>query len=297
MAQDLLSYKPLVDRYLKLSSPELSSHSFVNIFIWQDFFKFDFEEIDGNLCIFASDDLGTFLYLPPLGKKISSEAVQECFTRMTKDNKGQGITRIDNVPENLVEGFSKSGYKVLAKGHEYLYKRKDLVELKGNSLKSKRNAYNHFVKHHKADYQPYGPSMLKPCLELYQRWARRKKESSQDEVYLQMVEENAKVHRRTLESCRDLDLIGRAVKIDGKIVAYTFGHFVNSKIFCDLMEIADTDYKGLSTYIFSEFCDDPDVAPAEWINAMDDFAMDNVARTKMSYRPSRMIPVYTVSLK
>lgn len=296
MSQDLFAHQPLVDRYLKLTSARLSAFSFVNIFIWQDFFKFDFEEIDGNLCIFATDDLGTFLYLPPLGPNVSERAVHAAFERMSRGNKGKGITRIDNVPESFLDSFSRERYKVRERGYEYFYARQDIAQFQGHAFKSKRNAYNHFVKHYTARYRPYESSMLESCMELYKRWSDHKKQTSQDEVYLQMLDENAVVHRRALEHGYKLDLVGRVVEVDGKIVAYTFGYFINPQTFCDLFEVADTHYKGLTSYIFSEFAGDHALTGVEWINVMDDFAMENVAKTKMSFRPGNLVPVYTVSL-
>ena len=292
---DLLSYKPLVNRYLKFAAGDLAVFSFVNIFVWQDFFKFQFEEIDGNLCIFASDAAGTFLYLPPLGKKISPKAVNECFSRMKKLNKGKGITRIENVPEHALKSFSEADYKIYKKGYEYLYYRRDILELKGNAFKSKRNAYNHFEKNYSGEYRPYEPAMKKECLDLYQKWAGHKRKNSKDEIYLHMIEENFKVHKRALESYNDLDLIGRVVVVNNKVVAYTFGYLVNAKIFCDFCEVADIQFKGLPTYIFSRLCDDPILSKTEFINVMDDFEMENVTQTKLSFRPALMMQGYVIS--
>ncbi len=292
---DLLSYKPLVDRYLKLAKIDLAVASFVNIFVWQDFFEFQFEEIDGNLCVFASDAVGTFLYLPPLGKKMSPKAIKECFSRMKSSNKHKSLSRIENVSEQSLKSFLATDYKIYKKGYEYLYYRQDILELKGNAFKSKRNAYNYFEKNYSGEYLPYEPGMLKECLALYQKWAEHKRNGSQDEVYLQMIEENFKVHKRVLESYNDLDLVGRVVVVNNRIAAYTFGYQLNSKVFCDLCEVADIQFKGLPTYIFNRLCDDPVLGKTEFINVMDDFEMANVTKTKMSFRPALMMPGYVVS--
>ena len=117
MSANLLSAKSLVDRYLRETPTHLAAFSFVNIFVWQDFFKFQFEEIDGNLCIFASDKAGTFLYLPPLGKTISCDTLKQCFARMDTLNKGNGVTRIENVSEEQLGYFPSSDYKIYKKSY------------------------------------------------------------------------------------------------------------------------------------------------------------------------------------
>ena len=295
MSVKLLSFKPIVERYLKVTPASLSAFSFVNIFVWSDFFKFQFEEIDGNLCIFATDKAGTFLYLPPLGRKISSKAIQECFDRMHKLNRGKHVTRIENVSEEQREFFLTQDYKIYKKSYDYIYFRKDLVQLKGDAYKSKRNAYNHFVKNYSATYRPYEQSLAKQCLRLYGEWEKAKRLTLKDDVDLLMLEDSKAVHRKVLEHCAALDLIGRVVEIDGQVVAYTFGYFLGQETFCDFLEVADKEYKGLATYIFYQLCNDPVLTHVKFINVMDDFAIESVNRTKMSFRPSLKLPAYVIS--
>ena len=73
MTTALLERKELIQQYLREAPGLLSSFSFINIFTWQKFFQFELEVIDGNLCVFARHEAGTFLYLPPLGKNVSSK--------------------------------------------------------------------------------------------------------------------------------------------------------------------------------------------------------------------------------
>lgn len=86
------------------------------------------------------------------------------------------------------------------------------------------------------------------------------------------------------------------VELEGKIVAYTFGYFLNSEIFCDLLEVADKGFRGLATYIFKQFCADPVLQSVKFINVMDDFAMETVKWTKMSFRPALLLPTYSINL-
>ncbi len=293
--KDLLERKPLVDEYLQKTPRGLSSFSFVNIFIWQGHFDFRFEKKGDNLCVFAENDLGVFLYLPPLGRDISGEAIVSCFADMRRRNKGSGVSRIENVAEGQSPHFPEARFEHYRKGYEYCYCRRDLVGLKGRDLKSKRNAYNHFVKNYAGHYLPYETAMAAECVVLYDRWVESKRLSGADEIYAQMLEDNRGVHRLTLDYFKELDLVGRVVVVDGRIAAYTFGYFLNDEMFCVLHEIADLDCKGLAGFIFREFCADPELRGVKFINVMDDFAMDKVAQTKLSYRPALLLPVYVIT--
>jgi hypothetical protein len=296
MSAELLKHQAIIDRYLGEIAAPSSAYSFVNIFIWQDFFRFDIVEIDGHLCVFAADDAGTFLYLPPLAKAIVPDVVEKCFERMTRLNNGRGVARIENVLQQQLVCFSEQKYKSTKKGYDYLYYRKDLADLKGDAFKSKRNAMNHFVKHHRSEYEFFESSMVAECEALYDRWAQDKTAGITDEMYRMMLQDNRLVHRQIFENFRALGLIGRVVKVAGRIVAYTFGYFLNRDTFCDLAEIADPQYKSAATYLFWLLCNDQVLKDIKFINVMDDMVPENVNRTKLSFRPAMMLPSYIVTV-
>ena len=296
---DLLEQRALIDRYLKEADQPLSSFSFINFFIWKDFFNFEFKMIGGNLCIFASgarDPAGTFLYLPPLGKKINPSVIEECFAIMRGKNNGSGVSRIENVPAEQLPLFPDEKFRRIKKGDEYCYYRKDLAALQGNDYKSKRSDYNFFTKHYNAEYQPFSSQDTEECLALYDRWAQERKASQRDEAFFYMLVDNRKVHATVFQYCEQLGLAGRVVRVDGEIAGYTFGYNLNQNIFCVLCEIADVNKKGLPVYIFRKFCEDPQVVRFPFINVMDDFALENIQKTKMSFHPTILFSSYTVSL-
>ena len=293
----LLDHKKFIEQYLRKSVFRLSAFSFVSIFIWSDFFDFNLKVIDENLCIFAENSLGRFMYLPPLGDKITDRTIQESFNYMEKLNGGSPVTRIENVGQEELSLFDPKLYSFYKKSDEYLYRREDIATFKGNRYKSKRSSYNYFVKHHRFEYLPFEEDMKEDCLRLYDQWQESRRKTYEDKIYQQMLEDNRSVHGLGLSYFRSLGLIGRVVKVEGQIKAYSFGYVLNEEIYCILFEIADFDIKGLPTYIFSEFCRDKEIEKFNRINAMDDFGMKNIATTKLSFRPCEILPCYTVTRK
>ena len=294
MLDNLLEQKTLVKEYLRKDRHSLSSFSFAAIFNWQDFFEFEFKMIKGNLCIFARNEMGVFLYLPPLGKMIEEETIEQCFLLMNEENKGRGLSRIENVSSDQLEAFSSLRYSFYRKGFEYGYFRKDIAFLKGNSYKSKRSSCNHFVKNYKFEYLPFDPAMLAGCLDLYDDWAGTRRQLYADEIYRQMLMENRRVHEITLRHSEDLDLTGRVVRVNGQIKAYTFGFEINQDIFCVLFEIADVSVKGLPVFIFSRFCRDEALRKYNFINVMDDCELKNIQAVKLSFHPVLVFPLYVI---
>ncbi len=295
---DLLEHKDLIERFLKKSKCHLSAFSFVNLFIWQDFFEFDVKEIEGKLCVFASDLSGTFLYWPPLGGELREASIKECFRIMQQKNKNTEVSRIECVLPELLMKFPAENFVCRPRAYEYCYRRKDLAELKGNALKSQRSSYNHFLKNYCHEYLPFHLNMREDCLSLYSDWAQNRQERyGQEDVYRYMLEDNYKVHERAMRFYKELGLIGRVVITDGKVRAYTFGYPLNEDVFCVLFEITQLDVKGLANFIFSKFCQDEALKDYSFINAMDDFSMDNVGAVKRSFQPVILLSSYTVAMK
>src|SRR3989338_102426 len=114
----LLQQKSLIEKFLNESPAHLSAHSFVNIYSWKDFFEFEIKLINQNLCVFAKNDLGCFLFLPPLGREILASTTQECFKIMRQINGGTGIARIENVSERQLGYFPDAQYDFYKKGYE-----------------------------------------------------------------------------------------------------------------------------------------------------------------------------------
>ena len=295
--RELLTKKSLIESYLAQRPRQLSSLSFVNMFLWSREFSFDLQEINQNLCVFASHGLGTFMYFPPLGKEYFPQTIDQCFAVMQERNRGRGVSRIENVSENELTLFSIEKFLCRPKSSEYLYSRAALAALQGQDYKSKRHEYNLFQKKYAAQYQAFAPEMIGQCGGLYDRWAAGRRQKYSDEVYRQMLAENQQVHRLGMEYFQELGLVGRVVLIGGEIVAYTFGYALTEEIFCVLFEVADLQYHGLPVYIFTEFCRDPEIARFPMINVMDDFGVKNLEKTKLSFRPAAMIPSYTAALR
>jgi Fe-S-cluster containining protein len=291
----LLSRREEVDAWLGQRSRALSLLSFATLFAWKEHFKYQISEVDGNLCVYAGQNGGTFLFWPPLGKTLSSVAIKESFRRMRGVNNGNGVTRMENVSREDAALFDPSRHEITLQGYEFVYYRKDLEELKGVDYKSRRHDINLMLRQFSPDFRPFTADDLPGCLDLFEHWLDRKMSQHNDEVYRQMLLENRSVHQLLLENSASVGLEGRVAVIDGRIAGYTFGHAVNDEVFCDLLEVADPDVPGLAAFLFRELCADDAVKPFKFVNAMDAFEMPNVAQAKLSYRPSFLEPVYAVS--
>lgn len=292
--------RPLFDSTLKWTKAELSSYSWPALMIWKDLFKYYWAIIEQQLCLFTKYTDGLFMPLPPLGESITETAVRRCFELMDAVNPNPALSRVENLDATQIPFFETMGLVIKPKEQEYLYDREALVRLTGNRYKAKRWACNRFVRERlgqKARLEPYRFPDLNDCMELHARWKSQhavKDTNSEDRAMDRMLLEDAvSAHRRALEDFTALGLIGRVVRLDGKIVAYAFGYPFRQDIFCVLLEVADWEIAGLSAYLFREFCREMSVYKT--IHAMDDSGLERLRAAKLSYRPSRILTSYIVT--
>ena len=315
-----LEHKPLFDKYLK--NQKYSTRAFVNIYIWSDLFNILWKIIDNNLCIFYKYKNEFNMLLPPIanpslrGAKRRSNLlakIGDCFAPLPANGiqcTGCGArndVRIENIAKEEIEALKRHGVKIHKNTDEYIYLAKDIAELKGNKFSKQRAAANHFVKNNKFTYRPFEIDDIDNCIALYGAWAQNKNgdcpvpatiQSSglspflQDSVSAQLIADSFSAQRKAMLNYEELKLVGRVVEIGGKIHAYTFAFKMNADTYCVVFETADTNIKGLSQFIFSRFAQELRSLNAEYINAMDDSGLANLKKTKLSWRPHKILTNY-----
>lgn len=294
-----LDDKPIFDKYVRSPCMSLSNYAFAALYVWRRHFQFYWTLLHDHFCIFAKQGDDYFMPILPIpcavGNRSYLKTVRYASQFMLKSNQNPQIARIENVPEELLPVFQNQSFHAILKETEYVYRAEDLSELRGDRYKRQRNAYNAFVARYPSiKCEPYQPIIDRDaCLQLYERWRKARSEKYDDPIYQAMLDDSQSAHRIGITHAKELRLVGRVVRIDGELRAYTFGYELNSETFCVLFEIADLNIKGLSQFIYREFCKEL-IGTYKWINAMDDSGLENLKRVKRSYHPTRLIPSYNI---
>lgn len=289
-----LKDQKLINRYFDRLSHELAAFSFANIFIWQTLYIIEWVVIEDSLCIFFRDSVGCFMYLPPLASgEPRPGVVRQAFAIMDKINKNKDISRIENIPQEDLAYYRSLGYVGHDKYPDYLCLRSDLALLRGNKFKSQRAAYNYFIKHNNCDSRRFGLADRAECLSLFNSWVKERKAQCSDDVYCGMLEDNRKVIKNALVNYKQLNLEGIVVRMNKEVKAFSFGYRLNQNTFCILYEITDLAVKGLAQFIFRQFSQE--LKDYKYINIMDDSGLENLRKTKLAYKPVRLIPAYIVT--
>lgn len=287
------AHRPAFVRYLAQRSHELSACAFENIYLWNSFYEILWSVADGNLCVFFRDTHGCFLYLPPLGRSISLDAVDQAFRVMGRYNASPELSRIENVSELEGKLFERDPrYRLRVSGQEYVYRRRDIAELKGGRFKGKRWGANYFQKNYRCTYRPMLPADRAGVRELVLRWMRQRESSCGDSLYRGLLQDSRRALFWVLKHYTRASYQARVVTVGKEIKAFSLGYPLNGSTFCILFEVTDLEAKGAAQFIFREFCRELD--GFEYINVMDDSGLENLRRVKLSYKPYGIPTVYNV---
>ena len=110
-----------------------------------------------------------------------------------------------------------------------------------------------------------------------------------------MLEDSLKSLRVSLDNYISLGVVGRVVRVDNRLVGFSFGFKLNQETFCVLYEITELAFKGLAQFIFRKLSEE--LKDYKYVNIMDDSGLPNLKRTKLSYHPVRLVPSYIISRK
>lgn len=176
---------------------------------------------------------------------------------------------------------------------DYIYRRDVLSELAGKKLQPKRNLVNRFIRTYpNYEYLPLTPSLIPACLELERRWNAERVENK---GLSESIEERRSIET-VFEHWEALGAIGGVVRIDGQVVAFTYGSPINYDTFGVCVEKADVSYEGAYAFINREFARHIDPRFV-YLNREEDLGLEGLRRVKLSYQPEVLLHKYHVVAK
>lgn len=282
--------KSLWERALSVRPHALSGYSFTNIFIWRRLFDIEWRVIRERLCLFFRNKAGCFMPVPPSGDP-DAEVFEACFEAMEETNRNPAVSRIENVEALDAKFFHTIGWRTYEKSREYLVSTSATAGLRGDAFKHQRHLRNFFVKNFDGSLRDYTRADRKGVEALYAGWSSERKARHRDPVYQAMLEDSFGALRELLKSSEELGVTAKVVVIDDEIQAFTSGVALSKDVFCVNFEIVNLSFKGLAQYIFSAFAGT--LSGYRLLNLMDDSGIDNIKRTKMSFKPLEVIPSLT----
>jgi hypothetical protein len=274
---DLARKKDYIDR-LALCEQVASDYSFINIWGWADEYGLAWawdEEL-----VWIRQSLPYEAYWAPVGDWSAVD-----WPGRLAPLSGSGLEFI-RVPETLAGMWATSMDGRVSPEEQrgqwdYLYRREDLVALRGNRLHKKKNLVNQFVKKYDFDYQPFGVKQIEHAMAMQEDWCTWRDCESSDVL----AAENRAI-LRVLDHWSELSpILGGALFVDQIIVAYTLAEPLGEDTLLIHFEKGCPDYKGVYQAINQMFLEHAADAYA-WVNREQDLDNEGLRKAKLSYQPA-----------
>ncbi|MHC4592842.1 MAG: DUF2156 domain-containing protein, partial [Planctomycetota bacterium] len=279
-----LADRQKVADYLRRFPPEVSEHTFTNLYVWRYHRPIRAVERDGTL-IFVELRSGERRVLgPPCGEEDPS-----VFLGFLQE---AGVRSLHRLPESAAESLRQAGLRVEPDpdNADYVYLREDLAELAGRRYHRKKNMVNRCLAAYQCEYCEIEEGLIGEVTDMIDRWfAERELGQS-----LGLAEEYWAI-RETLDRFTEFGLIGGAARIAGQIEAIAIGEALNEDTAVVHFEKAMTGYAGLYQLVNQWFCKHG-LAEFEFVNREQDLGVPGLRKAKESYLPHHMVGKYSAWL-
>lgn len=265
--------------------PTISEHTFSNLFAWRALRPVSLCIIDEVIIVVTDSDDGLTIFGPPLGSIPIGDAIS-----ILEKTSGKSISAIERIPEDRLKITSPDGWIVQEDtcNSDYVYRRQELAELEGRKFHAKRNliaqcdAYNDWA------YEDITGRNIPEVSQMMDRWCS----SRNCETDRGLCAEYSAI-REMLKNYERLGVLGAAIRIDGKIEAFTIAEDLNNTTAVIHFEKATPEFKGIYQLINREFCKNA-LSQFEFVNREQDLCVEGLRKSKRSYFPDHMVKKFTV---
>lgn len=271
--------KQWVDECLKYVNSFNCEYTFGNIFVWSTAYRTKICRYkDFLMCRWGKDS--EFMYSLPIGKGDFKDAVNQIIL----DAESNGVTPViygvtSNYKKLLDEHFDgKFNYKFDEGYNDYIYSTEKMANLSGKKYHSKRNHITNFKKNNPDwTFEILNENNIPECIDLHTKWINN---HADDEDYSFEFE----AVLTAFEHYDKLGFTGGLIRVQGEVIAFTFGERHSDALFVTHFEKAPADVQGAYTIINQEFTKNC-LMDFEFVNREEDLGLEGLRKAKQSYNP------------
>ncbi|MBN1282946.1 MAG: DUF2156 domain-containing protein [Proteobacteria bacterium] len=263
----------------------LSEQTFTNMFMWSDSHPFQALDADDSLVLFDERDRGVVLVGSPIGPIPLAEAARE-----VEGATGKKVAGFERIGEARAHSVPGQGWQIEEEAdlYDYVYRREDLAELAGRRYHSKRNLIAQCLAEYDCTYEEISPKNLhelRPMMDRWCDWRRCRDDRGLCSEY--------RAVKTVLEEFDNLSVTGAAIRIDGRIEAFTVGQRLNENTAVIHVEKAMPQFKGLYQLINHWYCKNG-LSRFEFVNREQDVGIPGLRKAKESYHPDHMVKKFVI---
>lgn len=271
--------------FIENSKERTTDYTLGGIFMWIDYFKYEYAIFDGNLWLrgIVPETGNRFYHLPLNGKALTANEAEIILRRKFPDDDFGDICFLvfKEASVEEIDSMDFSKFASYSYGREYLYNVEQFTEFRGKKMEKKRNHLHQFIRNY-PDYQVevISHENMAEVIEFTCGYAMNRNED-----VLSTLENEGTVE--ALRHYGKFPFDGVAIRVDGKIVAVSFGEKTGDT-FCVHVEKGDMDYVGVYQAVSSEMAKlvairHPDVL---YLNREEDMGDESLRKSKESYHPA-----------
>ena len=276
---------------LQSSGFRSAEYSFTTLFMWRRFYRNQIARMGNTLFIKSQEGADRFFLLPVGGDMLENLLLLKEYAH----DRGLPLKLFitDTSYLTLLDSWFPGEFTAepMRDEFDYLYAAEDLANLQGKKYHGKRNHINSFSEQYDWSYESITDSNTPDVLEMAREWCRQKG-NCQDES---LRSEKCAI-REALAHRQALSLTGGLIRVDGKVVAFTFASPISSEVVDIHVEKALPDYAAAYAVINREFAA-RELGGYRYINRENDMGIEGLRRAKNSYQPALLLEKYLCTEK
>ncbi len=280
-----LGDKEIIDCYLKEDFFQISDISFANLYIWRWARKIAYTIIEECLIIQTTYENQKPFYFFPIGRGDKKRAIeillqsQEAPLEFHSLQK-QSVAFLQKYFDGMFD------FSLNLDRSDYVYDVQELIALSGRKYHKKKNhlnkflqTYPHFV------FEHIDKTNKDEILYVWKQWFEAQNNPSQG-----LIDENKGIVD-VLQNWEALGLMGGLVRVDQKIIAFSFGEIINEEMVVMHIEKADSHFAGAYQIINQQMLQHI-FFHMKYVNREEDLGIEGLRKAKMSYNPVFLVEKY-----
>lgn len=286
-----LKHIPLIRSYFDRQERRMCDCTIGSTLMWRDYFDNRFAIVDDTLVFRAIYTNGEYAFTMPIGK--NPELILDLVEEYCAEN-GIELEFCTVAPKDL-ETLKQRWPELTVEDNrdwcDYLYDSRDLVEFPGKKFARQRNHISRFER----DCPDWSFSRMTAAdvdevRAFYEKFLQERiKEEETAQVEAEKVFE-------VLEHYTEYGFLGGILRTGGEIVGVSMGEIVRDTLFVHI-EKADTRYSGVYQKLVNCFAREYVTDEVRFINREEDVGDPGLRKSKLSYRPVKLLEKFTVKVK
>ena len=264
--------------------------------MWRTPYHIRWAEED-NVLYMVNEWEGKLSALQPFGPEEKwREGVEKFLTYFRAQGQPLSFMGLEKDFAQFLESYEGASFDVTddRDNADYVYLAEKLITLSGRKLHSKKNHLNAFHKlYPQAEYLPITQELIPACRKELESWYKLRAAELDEDPFIGY--ERAAIHE-IFDNYEAFALKGGVIRIDGRVVAFTFGEQLNSDTAVIHVEKADPNVRGAYPAINQGFVEHA-WSDMTYINREEDMGLPGLRKAKESYKPVKMIEKFNAVLK